>query len=259
MSETITDYVEAARQVVVEFRRKAMEWVAEHPYPGYYAPEYIQPLRDAWERRKAGLGPIEGNTPEATEAELTVALWGEAEVRLKTPEELAQAKRERNAAIADVMSKLSGADNGIDDVVRQGQIERAAQMATWMLKANGPFVPANEMETIFLFVSVMGRIDWEMVALKPNQYPDGVIRVNDQIYLVEFEHTASNFIAHGHDARGADLVICWHKDKVLTIPCVALKESFDSESKQWDMPNLQAALSAAIRMANVNYAAMLDA
>lgn len=255
---TDRDYVAEAQALIAEFRSQAWAWAEEHPYPGYYPLEYIQPLRDAWELRKRGQRP-DGHTLDATEAQLSESLWGQADVRLKTQEELAQEKRDRNAAITEVMSRLGNADTGIDEVVHQAQIERAAQMATWLLKANGPFVPANEMETIFLFVSVMHRLGWDIVALKPNQYPDAVIKVGDEIFLVEFEHTASNFIAHGHDARGADMAICWHKDKALPIPCVALKESFNPESKQWDIAYLQASLNAAIRMANSNFAAMLDA
>lgn len=75
------------------------------------------------------------------------------------------------------------------------------------------FRPQNEQGVVFLFAQYCVQHDHtELVSIR-SEFPDAVVRTNGtEDWRVEFEFVASNFIAHNHDARECDAVVCWVDD-----------------------------------------------
>jgi len=85
-------------------------------------------------------------------------------------------------------------------------------------------VPENEVGVIILFAQQAKLADFEIVSAK-SAFPDAIVEKNGQKYKVEFEYKASNFLAHGHDVRAVDLIVCWENDYADSIlPVLALSE-----------------------------------
>lgn len=97
-----------------------------------------------------------------------------------------------------------------------------------------PFVPQNEMGVVFMFGQVIERIGYRMAHID-GRYPDAVIVSSEgQAVKVEFEYVASNFIAHGHDPNLCDLVVCWGRDRKLSLPTIALEHYYDCKTGRWN-------------------------
>jgi len=73
------------------------------------------------------------------------------------------------------------------------------------------FEPNNEMGVVVRFAQVCESYGYEIVSIQ-SAYPDAVIRGFDKEWRVEFEYLASNFLAHRHDPRKCDLIVCWVND-----------------------------------------------
>lgn len=72
-------------------------------------------------------------------------------------------------------------------------------------------VPTNEQGTIALFCTQSQQAGWEIVSIR-TAFPDAILRQKDVEWRVEFEFKARNFVAHAHDFRECDLIICWQND-----------------------------------------------
>ncbi len=74
-------------------------------------------------------------------------------------------------------------------------------------------VPENELGVIVAFAINGKDLGFEIVSIG-SKFPDAIIREikTDKEYRAEFEYAASNFVSHGHDPRGCDLIICWRND-----------------------------------------------
>jgi len=70
------------------------------------------------------------------------------------------------------------------------------------------FIPTNEQGVIFLWGSICHIDRWIPVHLQ-TAYPDAIFEKDGKRYRIEFEYKSSNFIAHGHDPDGCDLIVCW--------------------------------------------------
>lgn len=69
--------------------------------------------------------------------------------------------------------------------------------------------PTNEQETIELFKLAHDWHGWAIAHLQ-TAFPDAVIEnAAGARLVVEFEHRARGFQAHGHDPAGCDLIVCW--------------------------------------------------
>lgn len=73
------------------------------------------------------------------------------------------------------------------------------------------FIPSNEMGVIVLFSYLQDVSGFNIVDIG-SRFPDAVIDVDGIEYRTEFEYMLSNFIAHGHDIRQCDIIICWEND-----------------------------------------------
>ena len=144
---------------------------------------------------------------------------------------------------AEQAMRFTAITNALRDMEREKRREELLKQ--WAALADKPFIPTNEFGVILLFGTVMNRVGWQLVDVKPNSYPDGVFMVDGRITLVEFEFASGNFIAHGHDARGADMVICWKNDKKLDLPVIDLSLYYSEVDKSWRTPALRDALQKA--------------
>jgi hypothetical protein len=73
--------------------------------------------------------------------------------------------------------------------------------------------PTNEMGVVFLF-GVMARDLGYIVTLLQAQFPDceALRRMTPdkwQRLRIEFEFESRNFLTHGHDVNGCDMIVCW--------------------------------------------------
>lgn len=175
---------------------------------------------------------LERITGYSRSTEREPAADAEVERPLKTLEEVKREQAIRFTAITNAMWDL------------EQQKRREELLKQWAILAGKPFVPTNEFGVILLFGTVMNQVGWQLVDVKPNSYPDGVFMVKGKITLVEFEFVSSNFITHGHDARGADMVICWKYDKPLPLPVIDLSGYYDRDTYQWRIAALREALQA---------------
>jgi len=82
-----------------------------------------------------------------------------------------------------------------------------------MLSSPLAFAPINEMAVVFLFGAVARQMGFVVTRLQP-AFPDcealrRVDRDRWQRVLIEFEYESRNFLAHEHNVKGCDMIICW--------------------------------------------------
>jgi hypothetical protein len=75
------------------------------------------------------------------------------------------------------------------------------------------FAPTNEFGVLFLFGAIADRLGFLVLRVQP-QFPDiealrMVGRDKLQRVRVELEQESRNFLKHGHDPNGCDLIVCW--------------------------------------------------
>ncbi len=72
--------------------------------------------------------------------------------------------------------------------------------------------PTSESGVICLFGMVAGELGFVLEGLGSG-FPDAEVKRRDgrgwRRARVEFEHQSRNFVAHGHDPAGCDLIVCW--------------------------------------------------
>lgn len=73
------------------------------------------------------------------------------------------------------------------------------------------FTPQNEQGVIVLFASMIHQVGWKFIEVG-TLYPDVILLINDEVWSVEFEFYASNFLDHKHDHRNCDAIVCWIND-----------------------------------------------
>ena len=75
------------------------------------------------------------------------------------------------------------------------------------------FAPTNEFGVLFLFGAIADRLGFLVLRVQA-QFPDiealrMVGRDKLQRVRVELEQESRNFLKHGHDPNGCDLIVCW--------------------------------------------------
>lgn len=160
---------------------------------------------------------------------------------LKTTEQLRQEQRERFTQISQAWWNL------------EQEARRQNMLAQWAAMADKPFTPKNEFAVILLFGTIMNRVGWDLVDIRPNLYPDGVFMVDGKVTLVEFEFASANFVTHNHDTRGADMVICWNHNRKLDLPVIDLSMYYSEADKSWRTQALREALHAACTASRVPF------
>jgi hypothetical protein len=73
--------------------------------------------------------------------------------------------------------------------------------------------PTNEMGVVFLFGAMVRDLGY-VVTLLQSEFPDcealrQVMRDKWQRLRIEFEYESLNFLKHGHDVKGCDMIVCW--------------------------------------------------
>lgn len=86
------------------------------------------------------------------------------------------------------------------------------------------FVPRNEQGVVVLFAMLAKEIGWEFVEIGAS-FPDAILCKNGEVWRVEFEFRASNFIDHKHDIRECDMIVCWENDYIdCPLPIISLNK-----------------------------------
>ena len=94
--------------------------------------------------------------------------------------------------------------------------------------------PVNEMGVVFLFALVAADLGFQVESLW-GRFPDGHARREVapgkwQDCRIEFEYESKNFLLHGHDPQGCDVIVCWRhtwKEPPEEIEVVELSRLFD--------------------------------
>jgi hypothetical protein len=73
--------------------------------------------------------------------------------------------------------------------------------------------PMNELGVVLLFGMVAGDLGFQ-VELVQGRFPDceakrEVAPGKWQRSRIEFEYESKNFLLHGHDPKGCDVIVCW--------------------------------------------------
>lgn len=87
------------------------------------------------------------------------------------------------------------------------------------------FEPANEQGVIVLFAQMAKEAGIEFIEVG-TAFPDAAIRWQGNTYRVEFEYEGKNFLAHKHDVRKCDFLICWTSDlpNDFPLPVIVINE-----------------------------------
>ncbi len=113
--------------------------------------------------------------------------------------------------------------------------------------AHGPlcYAPENELGVVFLFAHLAPRLRLRIEAIRP-QYPDCLAyrRTGDgeRRVRIEFEHRSSNFVAHRHDPRQCDMIVCWDHDwpdAPHRLEVLELRRFFDLGRDVWIQPAIK--------------------
>ena len=73
------------------------------------------------------------------------------------------------------------------------------------------FEPQNEQGVIVRFSQEASMHGWSIVEISAT-FPDAILEKDGVKWRTEFEYEASSFLAHRHDHREADLIVCWLND-----------------------------------------------
>lgn len=93
------------------------------------------------------------------------------------------------------------------------------------------FTPENEQGVIVVFAMQANAYGWEILRIGC-PFPDALLQYQGQEWRAEFEYAASNFLAHRHDHRQCDLIVCWENDYPdCPLPILALGET-DWQAKE---------------------------
>lgn len=143
-----------------------------------------------------------------------------AEIAPPDHQELAKRRQE----VIDALTQAQAWRDGINVKLDEDRMVRSG------------FVPENEMEVIMLFSKIDLHLGLRPMRMKVNQYPDAIYEKQDGSRLfVEFEYKSSNFLLHGHAPDKTDLVICWQRDRDLSVPVIELQHAYNPEEISFDM------------------------
>ena len=87
------------------------------------------------------------------------------------------------------------------------------------------FIPANEMGVREVFATKANEMRLSILKSR-SRFPDYILvderNGNTKKILAEAEFRSENFVNHGHDVKGCDLVICWQHTRQLPIEVLEL-------------------------------------
>src|SRR5712691_4072531 len=88
--------------------------------------------------------------------------------------------------------------------------------------------PVNEMGVVAIFSKISEDIGFIIEEIRA-AYPDCIARKQVakgwERVAIELEYKSSNFLQHGHDPEGCDLIVCWEHDwESCPVPVLSLKQ-----------------------------------
>lgn len=73
------------------------------------------------------------------------------------------------------------------------------------------YAPTCEQGVVFLFGRLAARLGFTIEHVQV-RFPDCIAKWKGKHRRIEFEYWASHFADHRHDAKGADIIVCWEND-----------------------------------------------
>ena len=98
------------------------------------------------------------------------------------------------------------------------------------------YAPTNEQGVVFLFGAMAADLGYAVETLGV-RFPDCRAKFHLsgggwRDLRIELEYKASNFLLHGHDPKGCDLIVCWENDwPECPVPVVELKTEVERLAK----------------------------
>lgn len=84
------------------------------------------------------------------------------------------------------------------------------------------FVPSNELAVREWFAANLDKFDYDIVVSK-SSFPDYTLRDSTgKKYKVEVELKSGNFLAHKHDPKKCDFILCWIHNQKVPLPVLEL-------------------------------------
>jgi hypothetical protein len=95
-------------------------------------------------------------------------------------------------------------------------------------KEDFEFCPSNEQEVVVLFFKIFKSLGFSKIKKIQIKYPDAYVIDNEgQEKSIEFEYLSSGYKSHLEEAKQADYIVCWIKDKEFeNIKIIELKSIF---------------------------------
>lgn len=101
------------------------------------------------------------------------------------------------------------------------------------------YAPQNELGVVFLFSTLAKRRYGLRIERIQSAFPDCVAYREGERIRIEFEYRSRNFLAHGHDARKCDWIVCWTHDWPAVpsrLRVVELRKEFGLGFNVWVVP-----------------------
>lgn len=76
------------------------------------------------------------------------------------------------------------------------------------------YEPESELEVIVIASQMCQKnlLDFDIIQMRSNEYPDSVIIKDGKIAFLEFEKSLHDFYIHGHNHNNVDYILCWSVD-----------------------------------------------
>jgi hypothetical protein len=100
------------------------------------------------------------------------------------------------------------------------------------------YAPTSEAGVVLLFGRLAPQLGFCVESVQ-QQFPDCTAVRRGRWVRIEFEFWASDFAVHGHDPRGADVIICWENDwsarpaKYRRIEIISLRDHVRAAPRQF--------------------------
>ena len=113
---------------------------------------------------------------------------------------------------------------------RQNMVESLRKDQKILNSWIGDFKVRNEHGVVLIFGRFYEALGFSGLKSFNRGFPDCVAIREGKECRIELEYTSSNFVLHKHDPSKVDMVVCWKKDKELSVPVIELKSFLEANS-----------------------------
>lgn len=111
---------------------------------------------------------------------------------------------------------------------KQNMIENLRKDQNLLKSWIGNFKVRNEHGVVLIFGRFYEALGFSDLKSFNRGFPDCVAIREGKECRIELEYTSGNFVLHKHDPSKVDMVVCWKKDKELSVPVIELKSFLES-------------------------------